>query len=83
MYFDDALIPAADFESLLHKLDIFLDSVQEVGMKLQLKKCNFGGRQCKWLGHSITDTGIFPDYDRFKVLLEWPDPTIRNIIPEP
>ena len=55
-----------------------MQAVEEVGMKIQLKKCNFGKRCCKWLGHSITGEGIFPDADRVKILLEWPDPQIQK-----
>ena len=78
LYFDDALITGATFEELQKKLDIFYQAIAEVGMRIQPRKCNFGLRTVKWLGHTITEEGIFPDQDRVKILREWPDPTVRS-----
>ena len=74
LYFDDALIIAESFEELQRKLEVFLNALEEVGMKIQPRKANFGQRKVKWLGHEITEEGIFPDRDRMKVLKEWPTP---------
>ena len=74
LYFDDALIIAESFEELQRKMEVFLNALEEVGMKIQPRKANFGQRRVKWLGHEITEEGIFPDRDRMKVLKEWPIP---------
>ena len=74
LYFDDALIIAESFEELQRKMEVFLNALEEVGMKIQPRKANFGQRCVKWLGHEITEEGIFPDRDRMKVLKEWPTP---------
>ena len=78
LYFDDALITASTFEELQRKLDIFYQAIAEVGMRIQPRKCNFGLRTVKWLGHTITEEGIYPDQDRVRILRDWPDPTIRS-----
>ena len=78
LYFDDALITAATFEELQKKLDLFYQAIAEVGMKIQPRKCNFGLRTVKWLGHTITEEGIYPDQDRVRILKDWPEPTIRS-----
>ena len=54
LYFDDALICASSFEELQEKLEFFYSALIEVGMKIQPKKCNFGVRTVRWLGHTIT-----------------------------
>ena len=64
LYFDNALFTGATFEELQKKLDIFYQAIAEVGMKIQPRKCNFGLRTVKWLGHTITEEGIFPDPER-------------------
>ena len=78
LYFDDALITAATFEELQRKLDIFYSAIAEVGMRIQPRKCNFGLRTVKWLGHTITEQGIYPDQDRVRILRDWPEPTTRS-----
>ena len=82
LYFDDALIIAESFEELQRKLEVFLNALEEVGMKIQPRKANFGQRKVKWLGHEITEEGIFPDRDRMKVLKEWPTPKDKKEQPE-
>lgn len=74
LYFDDALITASDFDDLKRRLKVFLTAVQNTGMKIQVRKCNFGLRTIKWLGHHITEAGLMPDQDRVKALTEWPSP---------
>ena len=43
----------ATVEKLLKKLD-------RENMSLKLTKCKFAQRECEWLGHKITSTGITP-----------------------
>ena len=35
LYFDDALIIASTFEELQEKVEVFLNALEEVGMKIQ------------------------------------------------
>ncbi len=74
LYFDDALCTACDFEQLTHNVEVFLKAIQAVGMKINVTKCQFGTRNVKWLGHIISEKGIFPDQDRVKALANFPAP---------
>ena len=74
LYFDDCLIAAETFEELIAKLDLFLQTIQKIGLKVQPRKCLFCVQRVKWLGHVITEGGIQPDPDRVKPLIEWETP---------
>merc|ERR1711978_832214 len=65
LYFDDCLLVAETFEELLAKLELFLATIEKIGLKVQ---------PIKWLGHVLTEEGIQPDPDRIKPLLEWEKP---------
>ena len=78
LYFDDALLSAPNFDELLERLEILLEAVEEVGMKIQVRKCSIGFGETKWLGHKITANGIFPDEDRVRMLRDWPTPQTRS-----
>ena len=74
LYFDDCLIAAETFEELVAKLDLFLEAIGKIGLKVQPRKCIFCVQKVKWLGHIITEGGIQPDPDRVKPLTEWVKP---------
>ena len=75
LYFDDAILGGHSFEELLLKLDLFLKTVQELGLKIQPKKCTIGAKELKWLGHTITDEGIKPDSKMVETIKNWDPPT--------
>ena len=60
-FIDDILVVTKGLEieristakKLLRKLD-------KENKSLKLKKCNFAQRECEWLGHKITSTGVTP-----------------------
>ena len=82
LYFDDCLLSGTTFDELLERLEILLEAVTEVGMKIQVRKCNIGYGETKWLGHRITPHGIYPDNDRIRILKDWPTPINRKQVHE-
>ena len=42
LYFDDALLTGATIEELQEKLEILYQALEEVGIKIQPRKCNMG-----------------------------------------
>ena len=56
------------------KLDLFLECVQDLGLKIQPKKCTIGARELKWSGHTISQEGISPDPDMVRTIREWDPP---------
>ena len=74
LYFDDAILGGHSFEELLTKLDLFLSTVEELGLKIQPKKCTIGAKELKWLGHTITEEGIQPDPQMVRTIKDWDPP---------
>ena len=80
LYFDDCLLVAETFEELLAKLELFLATIEKIGLRVQPRKCLFCKQRIKWLGHVLTEEGIQPDPDRIKPLIEWETPqTIGDV----
>ena len=48
LYFDDCLLVAEIFEELLAKLELFLDTLEKIGLKVQPRKCMFCKQRIKW-----------------------------------
>ena len=63
MYFDDAIVGGTSFEDLMAKLELFISQIEELGLRIGLKKCRIGSRELVWLGHRISERGIRPDID--------------------
>ena len=74
MYFDDAIVGGTSFEDLMAKLELFINQIEELGLRIGPKKCRIGARELVWLGHRISERGIRPDIDRVKTLNDWPTP---------
>src|SRR6202041_194886 len=51
-----------------------LDALNEAGLKVELKKSEFGLKEVQFLGHIITLEGLRMDPEKIKAVLEWPDP---------
>ena len=74
LYFDDAILGGHTFEELLEKIDLFLQCVEELGLKIQPKKCIIGAKELKWIGHTISADGIRPDPDMVRTIKDWDPP---------
>ena len=74
LYFDDAILGGHDFDALLAKIELFLECVEELGLRIQPRKCSIGTNELKWLGHTISSEGIKPDPDLVRTMKEWDSP---------
>jgi hypothetical protein len=54
-----------------------LKKLQEVDIKLKLKKCKFHVQETEFLGHWISIEGIHMDQNKVKAIIEWPQ--LENI----
>ena len=75
VYLDDVIVFADSFEQHLQRLDEVLTKLQEAGLKLSPKKCNFFQSSVKFLGHIVSSTGIATDPEKTKAIKDWPPPT--------
>ncbi|UYV61011.1 K02A2.6-like [Cordylochernes scorpioides] len=76
-YLDDIVVYAPTFEEHLLRLQLVLSCIQKAGLSLNHKKCLFGSRRIKILGHLVDANGIHPDPDKVEAVSKFPRP--RNI----
>ncbi|GBN17393.1 Retrovirus-related Pol polyprotein from transposon 17.6 [Araneus ventricosus] len=76
-YLDDIVVFSQTFPEHLERLCCVLRCIQEAGLILNPKKCLFGAKEIKILGHLVSDEGIKPDADKIKAVQDFPTP--KNI----
>ncbi|GBN57291.1 Retrovirus-related Pol polyprotein from transposon 297, partial [Araneus ventricosus] len=76
-YPDDIVVFSQTFPEHLERLCCVLRCIQEAGLILNPKKCLFGAKEFKILGHLVSGEGIKPDPDKIKAVQDFPTP--KNI----
>ena len=71
-YLDDIIIFSKNEAEHLKRIKIIFQKLKEAGLKLKESKCNFFKKEIHYLGHLISDKGMYP-------LPEKPD-TIQNML---
>ena len=74
IYLNDVLVYSRTFDDHLKHLRLVFDHFREANLKLKPKKCHFGQKKVKYLGHVITKDGILPDPDKISAIKEYPVP---------
>lgn len=73
-YLDDIVVFSRTFEEHLLRLEEVLQCLSNAGLQLNKKKCRFGARRIKVLGHLVDSAGIRPDPDKLKAVSDFPQP---------
>ncbi|UYV79974.1 hypothetical protein LAZ67_18001244 [Cordylochernes scorpioides] len=73
-YLDDIVVYAPTFEEHLRRLQLVLRCIKKAGLSLNHKKCLFGSRRIKILGHLVDANGIHPDPDKVEAVSKFPRP---------
>lgn len=73
-YLDDVVVFAENFEQHLQRVRQVLDCFQSAGLQLNSKKCIFGARQIKVLGHIVSIDGVRPDPQKTAAVSNFPQP---------
>jgi len=73
-YVDDICIFSRDWSSHLEHLQTVFDRLRQHSLRLHPKKCLFGLRQIRYLGHIISADGISPDDRKLQLIREYPVP---------
>lgn len=69
VYLDDCVVFSRDFPTHLFRLRQVLDRFRSAGFKLKMKKCHWGKEQVAFLGHIVTPSGILPNPEKVKAVL--------------
>ena len=60
-YIDDILVFSTTIQEHLRHLQLVLERLQQVGLKLKPAKCRFARKEVEYLGHIITPDGLKPN----------------------
>ena len=79
-YVDDLVGATTTHMEMLKLLDEVFAECRYHGMKLNLKKCQFGMESLSWLGYNLSANGISPDFDKAEAVKAMTLPkTIKEI----
>jgi len=73
-YLDDILIFGRTFEEHCDRLGRVLEAIGDAGLTLNPKKCIFGAREVKFLGHLVSYEGIKPNPAKIEAIKDFPRP---------
>ena len=73
-FFDDLLVFANFFDSLLIILDTVLQRLKEHGLRLNRSKCAFASSSVEFLGHKINAQGVHKSDQHIAVIRNAPKP---------
>ncbi|KAE9051323.1 hypothetical protein PR001_g1555 [Phytophthora rubi] len=69
VYLDDCVVFSSDFPTHLVRLKQVLERFRAAGFKLKMKKCRWGRDQVAFLGHIVTPSGILPNPEKVKAVM--------------
>nr|KYP41448.1 Retrotransposable element Tf2 [Cajanus cajan] len=74
VFFYDILVYSKSFNAHLQHLRSILDLLSVNQFYAKRSKCIFGVACVGYLGHTITESGVQPDPDKVKAIMDWPVP---------
>lgn len=79
-YLDDVIVYASSLEDHNKKLMNVFNRLRSNNLKLQPDKCEFLHKEISYLGHVITETGVKPNPEKIRAVVEYPRPTNQKSI---
>ncbi|MBW0543823.1 hypothetical protein O181_083538 [Austropuccinia psidii MF-1] len=74
IYIDDIIVCSKTWEEHMYRLSRVLTKIQSVNMKISLKKCHFGFKELKALGHLVSGLSLGIDKKKVAAVLLKPMP---------
>lgn len=74
VYLDDIIVYSRTVEEHLDCLERVFDRLDEYGLKLSPKKCQFFKSKLKYLGYVVSAQGVETDEEKIARVKEWPTP---------
>ena len=72
---DDIIAHATTQNKHLQQLRKVFDKIREKGLKLNLKKCEFGKSSINYMGHILSSEGLFPEPEKVNSILHMKPPS--------
>lgn len=80
VYLDDIVVASPTLEQPMADLEEVLKRLRAAGLSLKLKKCQFCLSKLTFLGYCITPSGVKPEPDKIKAVLEFKTPwTVKHV----
>ncbi|MBW0535525.1 hypothetical protein O181_075240 [Austropuccinia psidii MF-1] len=80
IYIDDIIVCSKTWEEHMYRLSRVLTKIQSVNMKISLKKCHFGFKELKALGHVVSGLSLEIDKNKAAAVLLKPMPQNKKEI---
>ena len=77
VYIDDVLVYSWTLEEHLKHLQLIMQKIETVGLKLKPSKCNFVREEVEYLGHILTPEGLKTNPRLVEAVSKYPQP--RNV----
>lgn len=77
-YIDDVAIYSQSWDEHLNHIRAVLESIRDVGLVINAKKCKFAQREIKYLGHIVGSGVHSPDPERVKAIKELAAPKTKK-----
>jgi hypothetical protein len=78
IHLDDVIVLGKSFQDNLQNLQQVFQRLRDVGLKLKPAKCNLCQEKVKYLGHTISASGVATDPSKVEVIVSWRAPTNRK-----
>ena len=73
-YLDDIIIFSKNEAEHLKHIAVIFQKLKEAGLKLKESKCDFFKKEIHYLGHLISDKGIYPLPEKLDTICNMPKP---------
>ena len=74
VYLDDIIVVSQDIRTHLKRLEMEFQKLQEHGLKIEDKKCQFFCPKVTYLGHVVSAKGVATDPANTEAVTNWPKP---------
>ena len=77
-YIDDVIVYSKTWGAHLQQLEAVLGKIQEAGLTVKWKKCQFGMAKCGYLGHVIGSGKVCPESAKSEAVRKFEQPTTKT-----
>lgn len=74
VFFDDILIYSKSEKEHIQHLKQALRKLEEHQLYANIKKCEFGQNLISYLGHIVSNEGVWVDKEKVQAMVDWPQP---------
>ena len=77
-YLDDIIIYSDNWKDHLSHLDLVCQRIQQAGLTVRKRKCQFAMAECMYLGHKVGSGRVAPDDLKVEIIKKYPTPQTKK-----